>query len=500
MSGEIHATAILRRHLVLYVLTFAGASAFAIILPSVWPYMDSLNLDMSWLGVVVAAYSVGMLVCAPLWGYLVNSGYPFTSVLTVTLLLALVGNLAYALASNATHTLQLTTLITSRFIVGCSAGNIAVIRTYLAKHTSAGLERSRALSLVTGIQGVGFVLGPGAASLLGLVHGDLWGVFCLNSGTMPAYFSAIMAVVSLALIGRLDESPERDGDVPDATDDLFQPLFSGYESYTGTSTRLPSESESLISDASSSEHPKTQLQHVTEQERSVDASPAPQVVVYSPSSASSLLHDHKRYDKVMARRGSVLCVLCVFGISLVFTVFETILTPYTEHAFDWNVTRNGILFSALGAVSLFVQIMLTLDRSCSDLQLVIAGLVLQLASLVLLISYGSDSYVSLPRFLISSLLLVIGFSMTNALIYPVFSSLFPPGKQGTRMGTLTSVAAAARIVGPIVASPTFRFNHGLFIFMPFSVILFFFVIGPIVAGRHNLDPECRRHDSAPCLC
>jgi len=46
-------------YLALYILTFAGASAFSVVLPSLWPYLDSLDLSVSWLGVVVAAYSVG---------------------------------------------------------------------------------------------------------------------------------------------------------------------------------------------------------------------------------------------------------------------------------------------------------------------------------------------------------------------------------------------------------------------------------------------------------
>ena len=86
--------------------------------------MLSLQIDdsasESFLGIIVAAYSIGSLLAAPLFG--VWSNYrPVSEPLIFSMILYCSGNLLYAYAESFTDN-EKWILFTSRFIVGCGSG------------------------------------------------------------------------------------------------------------------------------------------------------------------------------------------------------------------------------------------------------------------------------------------------------------------------------------------------------------------------------------------
>ena len=248
------------------------------------------------------------------------------------------------------------------------AGNLAVARSYLVKLSSDAYSTTISLALVGGVQGVGFVLGPGLASLFDFIDATA-GPFRFNDKTMPAYFGAALAalmIVFLHVVGLDSRSAhEADGGKQKQASG-YQPLLDtvggdddGDSLHTGTS----SSDAGVASDAAQQVHVPTDVV-ITDKDRLV-VRPAGQDLIDGDSDVdpSKPHHDH-RYPQVSRTKasssshvpaqyqqqqqqhklavdatssqssqifashtrrrhraiGSLLCFACVFGVSLVFTV------------------------------------------------------------------------------------------------------------------------------------------------------------------------------------
>ncbi|KAK4306513.1 hypothetical protein Pmani_021658 [Petrolisthes manimaculis] len=153
-------------HLVAYFTTFIMSIGFSIVLTGVWPYLQQLEPGVSKqsLGWVIAANPLGQMIASPLlglWGNKVGSsrGAFLLTVFTFTL-----GNVLYAVL-HCFGTAAKSLMIFSRFMVGVSSANIALIRSYIAASTRLK-ERTTAVSLTSASQGLGFIFGPAIQAAL----------------------------------------------------------------------------------------------------------------------------------------------------------------------------------------------------------------------------------------------------------------------------------------------------------------------------------------------
>uniref|UniRef100_A0A3Q3WG88 Major facilitator superfamily (MFS) profile domain-containing protein n=1 Tax=Mola mola TaxID=94237 RepID=A0A3Q3WG88_MOLML len=134
-------------------------SGFTIVITSLWPYLQRIDesADASFLGWVVAAYSLGQMVASPIFG-LWSNYRPRREPLVCSIFINLSANIYYAYAylprtDNKFHMLM------ARAFVGFGAGNVAVVRSYVAGATSLK-ERTSAMANMSACQALGFILGP----------------------------------------------------------------------------------------------------------------------------------------------------------------------------------------------------------------------------------------------------------------------------------------------------------------------------------------------------
>uniref|UniRef100_A0A3Q2QIN0 Major facilitator superfamily domain containing 8 n=1 Tax=Fundulus heteroclitus TaxID=8078 RepID=A0A3Q2QIN0_FUNHE len=146
---------------VMYFTMFLSSVGFTIVITSLWPYLEKVDssADASFLGWMVAAYSLGQMVASPLFG-LWSNRRPYREPLVCSISINLAANIYYAYAylprsNNKYHMLM------SRVLVGFGAGNVAVARSYIAGATSLK-ERTGAMANMSASQALGFILGPGA--------------------------------------------------------------------------------------------------------------------------------------------------------------------------------------------------------------------------------------------------------------------------------------------------------------------------------------------------
>ncbi|XP_067661430.1 major facilitator superfamily domain-containing protein 8-like isoform X2 [Haliotis asinina] len=188
---------------VMYLTMFLSSVTFTLTLSSIWPFLQVLDPSATadFLGWVVAAYSVGQLVASPFFGIWANCRGQSREPLVVSITLGIGANIMYAYLQTIPGHKGLLMII-SRGLIGFGAGNVAVVRAYVAGATSLS-ERTPAMANVSIFQSVGFILGPIIQSALvpisypGLVERP---EFHLNMYTAPAILGAIFCTVNVVLL------------------------------------------------------------------------------------------------------------------------------------------------------------------------------------------------------------------------------------------------------------------------------------------------------------
>jgi hypothetical protein len=145
-----------------------------------------------------------------------------------------------------------------------------------------------------------------------------------------------------------------------------------------------------------------------------------------------------------------LCLFFYFTFTLSFTVWETLGTPYTTLAYNWDTLKTSMLFGGMGLLCILSLVILqVLSWYCGDRGLLIG------ATLVLAAGYGVmiDPQEMLPetRFIIAASLASMGYAVAVAVLISIYSKVLGEIEQGALMGWLSSAGSIARIIGPLFA-------------------------------------------------
>ncbi|ETE69084.1 Major facilitator superfamily domain-containing protein 8 [Ophiophagus hannah] len=126
---------------------------------SIWPYLQQIDktADPSFLGWIIASYSIGQMIASPFFGMWSNYR-PRREPLVVSTGISIAANFLYAYVHlPSSHNKYY--MLAARTLVGFGAGNVAVVRSYIAGATSL-TERTNAMANTSACQAVGFILGP----------------------------------------------------------------------------------------------------------------------------------------------------------------------------------------------------------------------------------------------------------------------------------------------------------------------------------------------------
>uniref|UniRef100_A0A673SUW6 Major facilitator superfamily domain containing 8 n=1 Tax=Suricata suricatta TaxID=37032 RepID=A0A673SUW6_SURSU len=138
---------------------FFSSVGFSIVIMSIWPYLQKIDqtADASFLGWVIASYSLGQMVASPVFG-LWSNYRPRKEPLIVSIFISVAANCLYAYVHvPASHNKYY--MLVARGLVGFGAGNVAVVRSYIAGATSLQ-ERISSMANTSACQALGFILGP----------------------------------------------------------------------------------------------------------------------------------------------------------------------------------------------------------------------------------------------------------------------------------------------------------------------------------------------------
>ncbi|XP_064637384.1 major facilitator superfamily domain-containing protein 8-like [Lineus longissimus] len=355
---------------VMYLTMFLSSVSFTLCAASIWPYLLQMDrtANASFLGWVIASYSLGQLVSSIFFGSLANALKRSTLPLILTLILNVAGYALYAYIEDISSDRKYY-LIVSRILLGMSAGNVAVVRSYIAAATTLK-ERTGAFANASAAQALGFIIGPALQAAFspigypGVV--DLPGLH-LNLYTTPAWLGLLLSIFNIFAVAC---------------------YFTEHKVYD---------------DETSARHDKN---------------------IQGPLVSHRLGHEERRPDYVAV----VANIFIFFCILVVFTMFETIGTPFAMDMFTWTREQAtlycGIILAAGAVLSFIVFIFLKeITKRIPERVMMLLGFLIILIGFFIYLPWGNK----FPNFQY----VVIGPSMHNSTT-PV------PGNLTTSMDLTTS--------------------------------------------------------------
>ncbi|KAM9143320.1 major facilitator superfamily domain-containing protein 8 isoform 2-T3 [Pangshura tecta] len=437
---------------IMYLTMFLSSVGFSIVIMSVWPYLQKIDLtaDASFLGWIISSYSLGQMIASPLFG-LWSNYRPRREPLVVSIAISVAANCLYAYVHLPTSHNKYYMLV-ARALVGFGAGNVAVVRSYIAGATSLS-ERTSAMANTSACQATGFILGPVFQTCFSLIgeKGVTWEIIDLqvNMYTAPVLLGALLGVINIILIFAMFREHQ--------VDDIRQCKSINFEA---------EESDYVDQDA----------------QGNID-----QVAVVATN-------------------------ILFFVILFVFAVFETIATPLTMDMYSWTrkeaVFYNGIILGAIGIESVIVfMVVKVVSKKTGERATLYGGLLIILVGFFILLPWGKKlpniqwediknnsvpriifnemftpfwklqttqlpsnhtveptgcsvvqswclytPLIHLAQYITSDILIGLGYPVCNVMSYTLYSKILGPKPQGVYMGWLTASGSGARILGPVFVS------------------------------------------------
>ncbi|XP_065733655.1 major facilitator superfamily domain-containing protein 8 isoform X5 [Phocoena phocoena] len=387
---------------ILYLTMFLSSVGFSIVIMSIWPYLQKIDhtADASFLGWVIASFSLGQMVASPIFG-LWSNYRPRKEPLTVSIFISVAANCLYAYVQvPASHNKYY--MLVARGLVGFGAGNVAVIRSYIAGATSLQ-ERTSSMANTSACQALGFILGPEHRV-------DDSGRQCKNINFEEASTDEVQVPQ-----GNIDQVAVV------ATNVLFFVILFIFALF-----------ETIVTPLTMDMYAWTREQAVLYDGIILAALGVEAVIIFMGI---------KLLSKKVGERAILLGGLIVVWVGFF------ILLPW-GHQFpkiQWEDLHNNSIPNTT-----FGEIIITLWKiPREDHNEGPTGCPVEQAWCLY------TPMIHLAQFLTSAVLIGIGYPSCNVMSYTLYSKILGPKPQGVYMGWLTASGSAARILGPVFISQVY---------------------------------------------
>ncbi|XP_074010795.1 major facilitator superfamily domain-containing protein 8 isoform X5 [Numenius arquata] len=398
----------------MYLTMFLSSVGFSIVIMSVWPYLQKIDptADASFLGWIIASYSIGQMVASPLFG--VWSNYrPRREPLVVSTTISVAANCLYAYV-HLPHSHNKYYMLTARALVGFGA----VFQTCFT---------------LIGEEGVTWKL----------IH------LQLNMYTAPVLFGALLGVINIILIFAIFREHR--------VDDMGRQC---------KSINFEEESGGLDQDAEGN------IDHVAVVAINVLFFVILFVFAVFETIATPLTMDMYSWTRKEAvfYNGIILSVVGIESV-IVFMVVKTLSKKTGERA----ILHGGLLVVLVGFFILLpwgkklpnIQWQEIKNNSIpratsTEMLMPFWSLqALQLPSNHTAEPVGcpitqswclNTPMIYLAQYITSDILIGLGYPVCNVMSYTLYSKILGPKPQGVYMGWLTASGSGARILGPVFVS------------------------------------------------
>lgn len=413
---------------IMYFTVFLMSLGFSIVLTGLWPYLRQLDKTATkdFMGFVVAAHPFSQMLFSPLVGWWGNKLGKIRLPLITTIVVFIFASSIYS-SIEVFESYRKYWILIARFFVGGSAANMALCRSYISAATKYD-ERTRAVSMISLAQLLGFIVGPGLQAAVTPL-GDSGYRISPNFIALNMYTAAGWLNVTLGIINFI----------------LVLPVFFKEKSIAAREAML----------------------------------------------LTSATNEREAWKSVKPDYLSVWTLIVAFFIlSLNFVLLESLGAPLTMDQFAWSnkeaLSYLGILLSVGGIIACFTSALINrISQRFGELPTLLWGsFLLMVLGRVTYIPWGSDppliAYppdenatvingtqspplgcpstqewcLTTPAMTISQLILgfvftSIGYPIGITLILTIFSKVLGPRPQGLWMGLITGSGCLSRVIGPV---------------------------------------------------
>ncbi|XP_072852365.2 major facilitator superfamily domain-containing protein 8 [Pogona vitticeps] len=430
------------------LIFLSGGIEYAVILPTIWAYLQMLDAEPYFLGLAISAFSFAGLLTGPLFGYWSDRTRQTKTIILFANMFQIAGNFMYFVGGSKWM------LLSSRLVAGVGTGAGASIFGYLTRST-ASEERATVFAAVMACRQFGLLVGPACNLFLRLCNFRI-GPFVVNKFTSPGLFMCLvwilLQIVAVTMYFDLQPPPlaRSSKAVPRTSQDVLEedevePLMrheAGQEEATesggyGSTTDVEQQEPSL-----GDEYRYVPNGHLADEESADEKEKSP-------------FHDFSSMREYL-REEVVVLLTAQFVTLFNQTALETMVTPITQRYLNFGELENSIMYFLCGAeVIVGFFLVRCLSTRLTDRVILVLGLVIcNVACVWCLLFLGRPQGtfpVLLTELVVGVFLQVLGLPFVAVSQVSLFSKVTAERTQGFSQGLRRSVGGIATILGPLWA-------------------------------------------------
>ncbi|KAM4727637.1 major facilitator superfamily domain-containing protein 8 isoform 1-T1 [Anableps anableps] len=402
---------------------------YAVILPTIWRYLQILEAPPYFLGLGLSAFSLSALLTGPLFGVWSDRSQTTKSIILFSNLFEIAGNFMYFIGYSKWL------LLCSRLVAGVGAGAGSSIFGFLTRNTLPE-ERAGIFAAIMACRQAGLLVGPAFNLFLRLCDFKL-GPFVVNKYTSPGIFMCLlwMLLQFIVLAAYWDVPPiSSEGAVivlelkqEEVKEEEEVPLMGSDEEVARTYRAINSD----------------QLETSTSSES---------------QTAHEALNPFKNFSisEAFLREEVVVLLTAQFITLFNQTALETMVTPLTQRYFSFGELGNSVMYSLCG-VEVIVGFFFVrwLSSKVADRVVLAVGLVICSTAciwcLIFLCKPRGGYEWQLSAFIVGVFLQLLGLPFVAVSQVSLFSKVTAEKTQGFSQGVRRSVGGLATILGPLWA-------------------------------------------------
>uniref|UniRef100_A0A3B3ZLR1 Major facilitator superfamily (MFS) profile domain-containing protein n=1 Tax=Periophthalmus magnuspinnatus TaxID=409849 RepID=A0A3B3ZLR1_9GOBI len=403
---------------------------YAVILPTIWRYLQTLDAAPYFLGLSLSAFSFTGLLSGPLFGHWSDRTRTTKKIILFANLFEIVGNFMYFMG------LSKWLLLSSRLVAGIGTGAGSSIFGFLTRSTLPE-NRASVFAAVMACRQAGLLIGPAFNIFLRLCDFRL-GPFVVNKYTAPGLFMcALWTLLQLAIVFMYWDLPPLERSIA-----------------KNRQTNGSSVSEQGAEEDNEDNNDEAQpLMHSQEVHGSYGS-----VVTPDQSSNHILINKSVFYSCILEfLREEVVVLLAAQFITLFNqTALETMVTPLTQKFFGYGELENSIMYCLCGVevIAGFFFVRWLSGRVAERVVLAVGLVICNISNvwcLIFLASPLGDFPWKLTEFIIGVFLQVLGLPFVAVAQVSLYSKVTAEKTQGFSQGVRRSVGGLATILGPLWA-------------------------------------------------
>eukprot|EP00118_Oscarella_pearsei_P022613 m.264100 g.264100 ORF g.264100 m.264100 type:complete len:458 (+) comp40463_c1_seq1:253-1626(+) len=376
---------------------FFGGVEYAVVIPTLWSFLDSMNATYGFFGLTFASFSIGALISGPIVGALSDKYRHPKVAFLVACAIEVAANLLYMCARSKYW------ILASRFVAGGAFGAIETTLLSYQARTTSKRNRTALFAVVLAARQSGLLIGPAFNVALCRLHFAL-GRVKIDAFTSPGLFMSILwtllGIISVFLFF----------DLPEANREL------------SPSPPTKDETSAKVEDCLANTGVFTKILNCLKEEY---------VVLF----AANFIHYYNQ------------------------CAFEATIVPLCKHLLKWSEIPISIVYCVAAAEGLLCYVIVRIaSRRISDRWLLVIGLVIQTFGLVWYILFIPRMQpLEKPQFLSKNVFLflvpgaaiIFGIPFLGVAAVSLISKLTKHEFQGVVLGLFRGAQKVGLIIGPL---------------------------------------------------